>query len=280
MVAWRTPDDRKGERPCARLLILMLLLASLLGSRAPRARRGRSGSERSTRTAASRPASPSRIARRWRWPWTRSMPRGGLLGRKVEVLFRDDKGNPAEAIKHAQELVAGEKVHLLAGTYLSNVGLAVSDFAKMHKTLFLAAEPLSEAITWSQGHRYTFRVRPNTYSQGRMLAERAATASVPEMGRHRPELRVRPARVGDVLGAAQGVEAGRAGGRRALADAGQAGAGGIRHRAPEPATRGALRVPLRERLAGVRARSREARALREDVCRGDSPRASPSTWTR
>jgi branched-chain amino acid transport system substrate-binding protein len=99
---------------------------------------------------------------------------GGLLGRKVEVVFRDDKGNPAEAIKHAQELVTAEKVHLLAGTYLSNVGLAVSDFAKMHKVLFVAAEPLSEAITWSQGHRYTFRVRPNTHSQGRMLAERAA----------------------------------------------------------------------------------------------------------
>lgn len=99
---------------------------------------------------------------------------GGLLGRRVEVLFRDDKGNPAEAIKHAQELLAAEKVSLLAGTYLSNVGLAVSDFAKMHKALFVAAEPLSEAITWSQGHRYTFRVRPNTHSQGRMLAERAA----------------------------------------------------------------------------------------------------------
>jgi branched-chain amino acid transport system substrate-binding protein len=50
---------------------------------------------------------------------------GGLLGRKVEILFRDDKGNPAEAIKHAQELVVGERVSLLAGTYLSNVGLAV-----------------------------------------------------------------------------------------------------------------------------------------------------------
>jgi branched-chain amino acid transport system substrate-binding protein len=99
---------------------------------------------------------------------------GGLLGRRVEVLFRDDKGNPAEAVKHAQELVFGEKVALLAGTFLSNVGLAVSDFAKQHKVLFVAAEPLTEAITWSQGHRYTFRVRPNTHSQGRMLAERAA----------------------------------------------------------------------------------------------------------
>ncbi len=99
---------------------------------------------------------------------------GGLLGRRVEVLFRDDKGNPAEAVKHAQELVFGEKVALLAGTFLSNVGLAVSDFARQNKVLFVAAEPLTEAMTWSQGHRYTFRVRPNTHSQGQMLAERAA----------------------------------------------------------------------------------------------------------
>jgi branched-chain amino acid transport system substrate-binding protein len=100
--------------------------------------------------------------------------RGGILGRRVEVLFRDDKGNPAEAVKHAQELVLGEHVALLAGTFLSNVGLAVSDFAKQNKVIFVAAEPLTEALTWSQGHRYVFRVRPNTYEQGRMLAERAA----------------------------------------------------------------------------------------------------------
>src|SRR5574342_361211 len=35
---------------------------------------------------------------------------GGLLGRRVEVLFRDDKGNPAEAVKHAQELLFAERV--------------------------------------------------------------------------------------------------------------------------------------------------------------------------
>jgi branched-chain amino acid transport system substrate-binding protein len=99
---------------------------------------------------------------------------GGLLGRRVEVLFRDDKGNPAEAVKHAQELVASEKVNLLAGTFLSHVGLAVSDFARQNKVLFVAAEPLTEALTWSKGNRYTFRVRPNTHSQGRMLADRAA----------------------------------------------------------------------------------------------------------
>jgi branched-chain amino acid transport system substrate-binding protein len=100
--------------------------------------------------------------------------RGGVLGRKIEVVFRDDKGQPAEAVKHAQELVTGEKVALVSGTFLSNVGLAVSDWARQNKTLFVAAEPLTEAITWSKGHDHVFRVRPNTYQQGRMLAERAA----------------------------------------------------------------------------------------------------------
>jgi branched-chain amino acid transport system substrate-binding protein len=100
--------------------------------------------------------------------------RGGVLGRKVEVVFRDDKGQPAEAVKHAQELVTGEKVALISGTFLSNVGLAVSDWARQNKTLFVAAEPLTEALTWSKGHDHVFRVRPNTYQQGRMLAEKAA----------------------------------------------------------------------------------------------------------
>jgi branched-chain amino acid transport system substrate-binding protein len=99
--------------------------------------------------------------------------KGGVLGRKIEVLFRDDKGQPAEAVKHAQELVASDKVSLIAGTFLSNVGLAVSDWAKQNNTLFVAAECLTEAITWSKGHDHVFRVRPNTYEQGRMLAEKA-----------------------------------------------------------------------------------------------------------
>jgi branched-chain amino acid transport system substrate-binding protein len=99
--------------------------------------------------------------------------RGGVLGRKLEVIFRDDKLRPDEGIKHAQELVFQEKVDFLMGTFSSSVGLAVSDFALKNKKLFLAAEPLTDTLTWQKGHRYVFRVRPNTYVQGRMLADRA-----------------------------------------------------------------------------------------------------------
>ncbi len=101
--------------------------------------------------------------------------RGGLLGgRRLEVISRDDAGKPDDAVRTAQELLSNEKVDLLAGTYFSHIGLAVADFAARNKVPFVAAEPLTDAITWSKGNRYTFRLRPSTYMQAAMLVEEAA----------------------------------------------------------------------------------------------------------
>jgi branched-chain amino acid transport system substrate-binding protein len=101
--------------------------------------------------------------------------KGGVLGgRPLDVLSRDDGGDPSKAVTLANQLVAGEGTALLAGTFLSNVGLAVSDFAKQKKILFIAAEPLSTKLTWEQGNRYTWRLRPSTYMQNAMLAKAAA----------------------------------------------------------------------------------------------------------
>ncbi|BBK37210.1 ABC transporter substrate-binding protein [Allostella sp. ATCC 35155] len=99
---------------------------------------------------------------------------GGVIGRKLEVVARDDGGKPEDAVRMAAELVANEKVAILAGTFFSHIGLAVSDYARQHKVLFLGSEPLTDALTWSKGHRYTFRLRPSTYMQAAMLAEEAA----------------------------------------------------------------------------------------------------------
>src|SRR5262245_19329570 len=97
---------------------------------------------------------------------------GGVLGgRKLEIVFRDDGGTPVDAVRVADELLTRENVSFLAGTFLSNVGLAVADFANQRKTLFLATEPLTDAITMAQGNRYTYRVRPSTYMQTKMLVE-------------------------------------------------------------------------------------------------------------
>src|SRR4029450_4275763 len=83
-------------------------------------------------------------------------------------------GKPADAQTAANELVSSENVAMLAGTFLSNIGLAVSDFANQKKVFFLAAEPLTDAITWSKGNRYTFRLRPSNYMQAAMLVGEAA----------------------------------------------------------------------------------------------------------
>jgi len=98
---------------------------------------------------------------------------GGVFGRRLEVIFRDDNGNPGDAVRVAEELLARENVHILLGTFASNVGLAVADFARQKKVLFIAAEPLTDKITWQNGNRYTFRLRPSTYMQTAMLIPEA-----------------------------------------------------------------------------------------------------------
>lgn len=99
---------------------------------------------------------------------------GGVLGRKLEIISRDDAGRPQDAVRIAGELVNDAKVTMLAGTYLSNVALAVSDFAQHNGKLFIAGEPLTDALVWEKGNRFTFRLRPCTYEQAAMLVEPAA----------------------------------------------------------------------------------------------------------
>jgi len=99
---------------------------------------------------------------------------GGIGGKKLVLVTRDDNGNPADAVRAAEELIAREKVDVLMGSFLSHVGLALTDFAQQKKRFFLAAEPLTDKIVWEQGNRHTFRLRPSTYMQVAMLVPEAA----------------------------------------------------------------------------------------------------------
>jgi len=99
---------------------------------------------------------------------------GGFGGHKLEVVSRDDGGDPGSAVRVAEELISRDHVNLLMGTFASNVGLAVSNLANQRKTVFIAAEPLTDKIVWQDGNRYTFRLRPSTYMQVAMLVPEAA----------------------------------------------------------------------------------------------------------
>ena len=94
---------------------------------------------------------------------------GGVNGKRLELITRDDNSNPGDAVRAAQELLTRDKVDVLAGAFLSNIGLAVTDFAKHQKVFYLASEPLTDKIVWADGNRYTFRLRNSTYMQVAML---------------------------------------------------------------------------------------------------------------
>jgi branched-chain amino acid transport system substrate-binding protein len=98
---------------------------------------------------------------------------GGINGRPLEVISRDDNGTPGDAVRTAEELVSREGVVLLTGGFLSHVGLAVADFAKQRKLPYIASEPLTDKIVWENGNTYTFRLRASTYMQTSMLVEEA-----------------------------------------------------------------------------------------------------------
>ncbi|WP_417721507.1 ABC transporter substrate-binding protein [Salipiger sp.] len=99
---------------------------------------------------------------------------GGVLGKPLEFVYRDDQGDPAEAVKIAEELMTRDGTVMLTGTILSHVGLALSSFAAEKKYLYLASEPLADSLVWGSGNPYTFRLRASTWVQAAMLAEEAA----------------------------------------------------------------------------------------------------------
>lgn len=99
---------------------------------------------------------------------------GGVDGKKLELITRDDNASPGDAVRAAEELVSREKIDVLAGAFLSNTGLALADFAKQKKFFYLAGEPLTDKIIWGSGNKYTYRLRPGTYMQAAMLVPEAA----------------------------------------------------------------------------------------------------------
>ena len=99
--------------------------------------------------------------------------KGGLLGKKVTLVTRDDNGNPGDAIRAAEELYAREKIDVLTGSFLSHVGMALTDYAGQKKRFFLASETLTDKVVWQNGNRYTYRLRGSTYMQTAMLVEEA-----------------------------------------------------------------------------------------------------------
>ncbi len=97
---------------------------------------------------------------------------GGVLGRKIELIPRDTKGNADEAVRVSRELILKDNVDFLVGTLTSAEGPAVSTIAKENKIVFIAPIPKTDQLTAPANlHPYVFRTASNTTIEGRTAAE-------------------------------------------------------------------------------------------------------------
>jgi ABC-type branched-subunit amino acid transport system substrate-binding protein len=96
--------------------------------------------------------------------------RGGIMGRKVESIERDDKMNPSAASATMKELITKDKANIILGGLASSVGLAMSEVSKQEKIVYISTIPKSIQITTTKLHPYVFRIASNTDIEGETMA--------------------------------------------------------------------------------------------------------------
>jgi branched-chain amino acid transport system substrate-binding protein len=99
--------------------------------------------------------------------------KGGIMGRKVESIERDDKMNPSAASATMKELITKDKVHLVLGGLSSAVGLGMSEVAKQEKVVYIATIPKTIQMTTDKLHKHVFRIASHTDFEGDTMAQLA-----------------------------------------------------------------------------------------------------------
>lgn len=102
---------------------------------------------------------------------------GGLLGRQVELLRRDDEANPAKGLIAARELIQREKVALLVGGLQTPVSLAVVPYVNQARIPYMGPWAAGTPITRNGAkENYVFRVSAVDEMVDIALVERAISA--------------------------------------------------------------------------------------------------------
>jgi branched-chain amino acid transport system substrate-binding protein len=85
--------------------------------------------------------------------------KGGVLGKKIELIVRDDESNPAKGVVAARELIQREKVAAFFGGLDTPVSLAIVPFANQSKVPFMGVWAAGTPITKNgAAENYVFRV--------------------------------------------------------------------------------------------------------------------------
>lgn len=83
--------------------------------------------------------------------------KGGVGGRRVHLVSRDDQSKPDVALNQAQDLILREKVAALVGGYVDSLVGPVSELAGRHKVPYVASASLQRDLT-QRRNPYFFRI--------------------------------------------------------------------------------------------------------------------------
>jgi branched-chain amino acid transport system substrate-binding protein len=97
--------------------------------------------------------------------------KGGLLGKKIEVIFTDSEYKPDVALQRAKKLILEDKVNFLFGTQGSGIAIALNKVATNNKTLFIHHVAFADEITGKEFSRYAFRMNFPTYSMWQTMVQ-------------------------------------------------------------------------------------------------------------
>lgn len=95
---------------------------------------------------------------------------GGVMGRKLELMFEDEEANPSVAVQKAEKLFQVGKVDFLTGTVNSGSTLAVGQLAERSGKLIATTVSFSDAITGDKCSPNVFRVNAKAGQQSAALA--------------------------------------------------------------------------------------------------------------
>ena len=88
--------------------------------------------------------------------------KGGMLGRKVELVIEDDAANAGLAAQKAHKLIEQDKVSLLMGAASSATALSVNQVAHEKGIVYMVTGGHTDPVTGAQCHWTTFRICTTT----------------------------------------------------------------------------------------------------------------------
>ncbi len=83
--------------------------------------------------------------------------KGGVLGRKLELIVEDDQSQPATAARIYEKLITQDKVDAILGPYASPITEAVADVNEKHRMPMVATQGAATS-TYRKGRKFVFMV--------------------------------------------------------------------------------------------------------------------------